>query len=93
MAEWKLAEVLRGGPDQAPGPEEATASLLRRANGADVAALLCLGLRETFFDGKPAYRVAAFADVIRRLALPGPDGDTGAQAILSRLESASASRQ
>jgi hypothetical protein len=43
--------------------------------------LLCLGLREAFLDGGPNDdRTAAFADIYRRLALPGMEGEAREQA-------------
>lgn len=42
------------------------AALLRLADGTDAAALVLLGLREAFLDGKPGDRAAAFGDVYRR---------------------------
>lgn len=88
LAEWELAGALRGGSDQAPGKDSAAmADLLGLADGTDAATLLLLGLREAFLDGKPDDRAAAFADVYRRLALPGMDdaGRGKAEAVLGSL--------
>ena len=88
LGEWELADALRGGSGQAPGPAaHAIAALLRLATGTDAATLLLLGLREAFLDDQPRDRVGAFADVYRRLALPVLDGETTerAKAVLDSL--------
>jgi len=56
------------------------AALLRLAPGTDIAVPLTLGLREAFLDREPADRAALFADVLRRLALPGLCGGDPAKA-------------
>jgi hypothetical protein len=81
LPEWELAEALRGGPDQALDERSsAMARLLRLVGGTGAATLLLLGLREVFFDGKPDDPAAAFAGVLRRLALPVLDGGARSRA-------------
>src|ERR1022692_4093757 len=88
MAEWSVAEALRGGPEEVSDPDQAViAALLRLARAPPPAPLVGIGLREAFppdGDGPERTRperTAAFADVYRRLALPGLADDTSALAI------------
>ncbi|HVB45744.1 MAG TPA: hypothetical protein VNF47_23975 [Streptosporangiaceae bacterium] len=82
--EWQVAEALRGEPGELSGPDaSALAALLKLALGTAPATLLCVGLRQAFTlpdDSLPAparaERTAAFADLYRRLALPGLGNDS-----------------
>jgi len=94
LAEWELAEALRGGPGQASDPGAPTiAALLRLASGTALEVLLCTGLRQVLLpDGSVPERsrrerTAAFADAYKRLALPGLSGDDldKAAVLLDRL--------
>jgi hypothetical protein len=93
--ERRLAEALHGEPEGTPGPEApALSELLRLAEGASTADTLVVGLEQAFLipdDSWPSpareRRTDAFADVYRRLAMPGLSGESGAraQAILNQL--------
>jgi hypothetical protein len=93
--ERRLAEALYGEPEGTPRPEApAVCELLRLAEGASTADTLVVGLRQAFLipdDSWPPpareHRTDAFADVYRRLAVPGLSGESGAraQAILHQL--------
>lgn len=81
IAEWELAEALRGGPDAVSGQDAAAiAALLRIAVRCPLGPALAIGLRAEFLDREPRGGAAAFADVYRRLALPGMSGDDLKQA-------------
>lgn len=90
--ESRLADALRGGPGEpggAPGPDPpAVADLLRLADGTPSSASFAVGLRQAFLipdDSRHAPArddaAAAFADVYRRLALPGLSGENGSRAL------------
>jgi len=96
-AECQLADALRGGRDGAPGPEApALADLLRLAEGTPDSSMFAAGLRQAFLIPDDSHQAlareeptAAFADMYRRLALPGLTGSTGrrAEAILTQVTS------
>ena len=90
--ESRLADALRGapgGPGVTPGPDApALADLLRLADGTPSSGSFAVGLRQTFLipdDSRHALArddaAAAFADVYRRLALPGLSGEAGSRAL------------
>ena len=85
--EQELAGALRGGPDQAPGPDAAAvAALLRLAAESPAGTLFKVGLSEAFLPDGGASALsrpestAALTDLFRRLLLPGLDGDARDQA-------------
>jgi hypothetical protein len=96
--ESRLADALRGAPGEPgvePGPEApALADLLRLAAGTPSSGAFAVGLRQAFLipdDSRHALArddaPAVFADIYRRLALPGMSGESGsqAQAILRKV--------
>jgi hypothetical protein len=96
--ECRLAEALHGtpgGPGGAPEPDApAIAELLRLAEGSPSSGSFAVGLRQAFLIPDDSWHAvaredaaAAFADIYRRLALPGLSGEAGsrAQAILRKV--------
>ncbi len=89
--EWLLAEALKGSPDMVvPEPdEEAIAGLLRLAEASPQASALAIGLCQKFLIPDDSWHAparaecpSAFAELYRRLALPGMAADTTEQAVL-----------
>jgi hypothetical protein len=90
--ESRLAEAIRSAPGEpggGPGPDApALADLLRLAEGTPSSGSFAVGLRQAFLipdDSRHALAredaAAAFADVYRRLALPGLSGESGSRAL------------
>lgn len=90
--ESRLAEAIGsapGDPGGSPGPDApALADLLRLAEGTPSSGSFAVGLRQAFLipdDSRHALAredaAAAFADVYRRLALPGLSGESGSRAL------------
>lgn len=70
--EWDIAAAVRGARgDLSELDAEAVAGLLRLAAGTTHAPSLLIGLRQQFIDGEPDDRGAAFAELFKRLAMPG----------------------
>ena len=103
--EQRLALALRGAPGmEVPEPDaEAIAGLLRLAEASPLAPVLAVGLCQKFLIPDDSWyspareeRAGAFAELYRRLALPGMTADATEQAVvllggltLSRRESPS----
>jgi len=90
--ECRLAEALRGTPGElggTPGPDApAVADLLRLAEGTPACGSFVDCLRQCFLipdDSRPPLAredpAATFAEVYRRLALPGLSGDASSRAL------------
>ncbi len=90
--ECRLAEALRGTPGQpggSPGPDApAIAELLRLAEGTPSSGSFAVGLLQAFLIPDDSWHAlarenaaAAFADIYRRLALPGLSGEAGSRAL------------
>lgn len=88
-AERRLAEALRGSPGrQLPDPDaEVIAALLRLADSSPQATVLGVGLLQKFLVPDDSWhapareeRAAEFAELYRRLALPGMAADAAEQA-------------
>ena len=90
--ECRLAEALHGtpgGPGGAPEPDApAIAELLRLAEGSPSSGSFAVGLRQAFLIPDDSWHAlaredaaAAFADIYRRLALPGLSGEAGSRAL------------
>ncbi len=90
-AERRLAEALRGSPGmELPEPDAgAIAALLRLADGSPQATVLAVGLLQKFLIPDDSWhapardeRAAAFAELYRRLALPGMAADATERAVV-----------
>jgi len=89
--ECRLADALGGTPGEpgGPGPHApAIADLLQLADGASSAGAFVTGLQQAFLipdDSRHALAredsTAAFADIYRRLAMPGLSGEAGSRAL------------
>jgi len=89
--ECRLADALGGAPGApgGPGPHApAIADLLLLADGAPSAGAFVTGLQQAFLipdDSRHALAredsTAAFADIYRRLAMPGLSGEAGSRAL------------
>lgn len=89
--EWLLAQALRGPPGmEVPEPdEEAIAGLLRLAEASPQASVLAVGLCQKFLIPDDSWQAPAcsecpaeFAELYRRLALPGMAADATEQAMV-----------
>jgi len=90
VAEWLLAEALRGPPGlEVPAPdEEAIAGLLRLAEASPQAYVLAIGLCQKFLIPDDSWHAPArnecaaeFAELYRNLALPGMEAAASEQAV------------
>ena len=87
--ESRLADALSGAPGGTPCPDApALADLLVLAEGTPSSGAFITGLQQAFLipdDSRHALAreetTAAFADVYRRLALPGLSGEAGSRAL------------